>query len=70
MQWSCNAVEDPFDKIRVPNKMKHKNLKVFNMMKVINESNALAKQILCKCRCEFDGRKRNSRQNWKIDKSQ
>ena len=37
-------------------------MKVFNKIKEINESRTLAKYISCECRCEFDGRKCNSRQ--------
>ena len=37
--------------------MEDMNLKVFNMIKAINESKTLAKYISCECRCEFDGRK-------------
>ena len=35
--------------------------KVFNMTKERNEPRPLAKHISCECRCEFDGRKCNSR---------
>ena len=38
---SCNTMEDPFDRICIPNKMKDVNLKVFNMIKGINESKTL-----------------------------
>ena len=33
------------------------------MIKGINESKILMKHISCECRCEFDGRKCNSKQN-------
>ena len=47
------------------------NLKVFNMIKGINESETfLAKYILIECRCEFEGRKCNLRQKWNNDNSQ
>ena len=59
---SCNTVEDPFGRICVPNKMEDLDLKVFHMIKGINESRTLEKHILCECRCEFDGRKCNLRQ--------
>ena len=35
---------------------------------LINESKTLAKHISCKCKCIFDGRKCNSKQNWNNDK--
>lgn len=42
--------------------MQDKNLKVFNMVKEINESKTLIKHISYECRCEFDGRNCNSKQ--------
>ena len=32
------------------------NLKVFNMIKGINESKTVIKHILCELKCEFDGK--------------
>ena len=54
---SCNTVEDPFDRICVPNKMEIENLKMYNMIKGINKSGELAKHISGKWEYEFDGRK-------------
>ena len=34
------------------------------MITRISDSKTLAKDILCKCKCNFDGRKRNLNQNW------
>ena len=39
------SIEDPFADICVLNKMENLNLKVLNMIKVINESKALIKNI-------------------------
>ena len=39
--------------------MEDVNLKVFNMVKVINESKILIKQFSFECRFEFDDRKCN-----------
>ena len=46
--------------------MEDVNLKVFDMIKEIYESKILSKHISCECRCEFDGKTCNSRQNWNI----
>ena len=35
-----------------------------------HESKILAKDILCKCKCKFDGRKCNSNQKWNNNKCQ
>ena len=65
MKWcdeSCNTIEDQFSRIYVPNKVEGVNLKVFYVIKRINELKALAKHISCECRCEFNCRKSHSRQ--------
>ena len=67
----CNeswfTVEDPFVRICVPNKMDMK-LKVFNIIKEINESKSLTKHISCDCKCEFDSTKSDSRKKWDNDR--
>lgn len=45
----CNTIDDPFGRIYFPNNSEDMNLKIFNMIKAINESKKLAKQILCEC---------------------
>ena len=46
---SCNTLNDLSKKICIPNKMEDLNLSVFNTIKGINESKALAKHISCEC---------------------
>ena len=41
----CNTLEDPFGSISVSNKMEDVNLKVFYIIKRINESRTLEKYI-------------------------
>ena len=67
---TCNTAEDPFGRICVLYKMKDVNMKVFNMIKGINTSKTHAKLISCECRCNFDGIKWNSRQEWNNHKCQ
>ena len=43
------------NKICVPNKTEHLDVKVFNMITKLNESKTLMKHIPCDCRCKFDG---------------
>ena len=38
------------------------------MITGMNESNSLTKHLSCECKCEFDGRKRNSNQKKNNDK--
>ena len=51
-----NTAEDSLGRTCVSNKVEGVNLKVFNMVKWINESKTFAKHILCECRCGFDTR--------------
>ena len=59
---SCNTLNDLSNKECVPNKTKNLNLSVLNMIKGINVSKTLTKHILCKGKCQFDGKKYNSDQ--------
>lgn len=43
------------------------NLKVFDLINEIYELRTIAKYISCECRCEFDGRKCDSKQKLKND---
>ena len=45
------------NKLCVPNKAEDLILSVFNKITGINESEILAKDTSCKCKCRFDGRK-------------
>ena len=65
---SCNNLNDLSNKVRVPNKTEDLNLSIFNMITGINESKTLKKNISCKWKCKFDGRKSNSDHWWKNDK--
>ena len=53
---SCNTVNNLSNKVCVPNKTEDLNLRVFNMITGINVSKTLTKDILCKCKCKFDGK--------------
>ena len=52
------------------NKAKDVNLKVFNMIRRINESKTLKRHLSCDCKCKFDGRRYNLNQKWNNDQSQ
>ena len=67
---SFNTAKDPFCGICVPNEIEDMKIIVFNMIKEINESEALAKHIPYESRCEFDGRKCSSKQKLNNDKCQ
>ena len=44
--------------------MEEVKLKLFNLIKLINESRTPSKHISIECRCEFDGTKCNLRKQW------
>ena len=52
----CNTLNDLSNKVCVPNKTEDLNLNMLNMITGINESKALTKHILCKCKPGFHGR--------------
>ena len=54
--------------MQVPNKTEDLNIHVFNMITGKNSSKILIKDISCKCKCNFDGRKYNPSQKWNNDK--
>ena len=59
---SFHIAEDPCGRACVPNKTEDVNLRVFNIIKEINESKSLVNHISCRCKCKFDGRKFHSKQ--------
>ena len=64
---SCNKFVNLSGRI-APNKWEDENLKVFNMITKTNKSKTLIKNILCDCKCKFNGRKCISNQKWVNDK--
>ena len=65
---TCNTLNVLSNKVCVPNKTEVLSLRVFNMITRINELETLGRNISCKCKCKFDGRKCNPDQWWNIDK--
>ena len=61
---SCNATDDLSTKIKVPSKTKYINVKVFNMIKRINEAKTLVKHISRGCKRMFNSTRWNSDQKW------
>ena len=53
---SFNTPNDLSSKVCIPIKTEDSNLRVFNMITGINESNALTQHVSCKCKCKFDRR--------------
>ena len=49
-------------------KLEDLNMHIFNMITGKIESKILTKDILCECKCKFDGRKCNSNYKWNNNK--
>ena len=65
---SCNAINDPYAKIRVPDGIKNTNVKVFNLMSRTNETRHIKWHKTCKCRCRLDASICKNNQRWNDDK--
>ena len=51
---SCNTINDPCAKICVPDQIKSKNIKLFNLMSRTNETRHIKSHKTCKCNCLLD----------------
>ena len=61
---SCNNINDPYAKLCVPDIIKNRNVKVFNLMSRINETRQKIWHETCKCVCRLASAVCNSRQIW------
>ena len=57
---SCNAINDPHDQVYVPNKVNNMNVKVFNLISIVNETTFLVQHESCECKCGLNERLCNS----------
>ena len=64
----CDNFNDLSNKLGIPNKTKDLNIHVFSMITGKNELKLLTKDIACKCKRKFHGRKCNSNQKWNNNK--
>ena len=65
---SCNNINNPHEKICVPDTIKDLNVKVFNLMSRTNETRHIKWHETCKCICRLDKIICNSKQRWNEDK--
>ena len=59
---NCNNVNNPYEKIYVPDTIKYLNIKVFNLMSRTNETRHIKWHKTCKCMCRLDKIICNSKQ--------
>ena len=65
---NCNSINDPYAKICVPDTVKDLNVKVFNLMKLTDETRHIKWHESCKCVCRLDKIICNSKQRRNEDK--
>ena len=59
---SCNNINDPYAKLRVPNVVKNINVKVFNLMSRSNQTRHIEWHETCKCKCRLKSSVCNNKQ--------
>ena len=58
----------PYAKVYVPDVVKNKNVKVFNLMSRPTDARHVKQHETCKCKCRLDASVCNDKQSWKKDK--
>ena len=64
---SCNNINDPYTKMRVPDTARDLNVKLFNLMSRTNETRHIKWHETCKCKCRLDAGVCNNKQRWNDD---
>ena len=65
---SCNDVNEPHAKLRVPDSVKNLNVRVFILMSRTNEARHIERHETCKCNCRLDASVSSNKQRWNDDK--
>ena len=61
---SCNTLEDPMARLCVPNIIKNVNMKVYNLLMLLNETRNVLWHESCKCMCKLNSSVCNIKQIW------
>ena len=64
---SCDTLNNPMAKLRVPNIIKRINMKVYNFLMRLNETRNVLWHESCKCLCRLNSSVCNSKQIWNSD---
>ena len=64
---SCNTLDDPMAKMCVPNIIKDVNMKVYNILKRLNETRNVLWHESCKYVCQLNSSVCNTKQIWNSD---
>ena len=61
---SCNTLDNPIEKLCVPNVIKGLNMKVYNFLTMLNETRNVLGHQSCKCVCKLNSSVCNNKQIW------
>ena len=61
---SCNTLDNPIEKLCVPNVIKGLNMKVYNFLTMLNETRNVLWHESCKCVCKLNSSVCNNKQIW------
>ena len=61
---SCNTLDNPMEKLCVPNVIKGLNIKVYNFLPMLNETRNVLWHESCKCVCKLNSPVCNNKQIW------
>ena len=61
---SCNTLDNPIEKLCVPNVIKGLNIKVYNFLTMLNETRNVLWHESCKCVCKLNSSVCNNKQIW------
>ena len=64
---SCNTLNNPMAKLCVPKIIKRANMKVYNLLMMLNETRRALWHESCKCVCRLNSSVCNSKQIWNSD---
>ena len=65
---NCNNISDPYARLCIPDAVKNLNLKVYNLMTLVNETRHIKCHETCKCKCRLDAIICNNKQRWNRNK--
>ena len=65
---SYNNINDPYQKLCVPDVVKNINIKVFNLMSRTNETRHIQWSETCKCKCRLNASVCNDKKRWNENK--
>ena len=61
---SCNTLDNPIEKVCVPNVIKGLNMKVYNFLTMLNKTRNVLWHESCKCVCKLNSSVCNNKQIW------